>query len=256
MTTFYLGTHQAKWLRDGTMPPLFVSARRLHQFVSRGDAFPKSQTVWALDSGGFTELSMYGGWETHPDMYAGAVTRWMDEGGAPPVFAAPQDWMCEPVILAKTGLTVRDHQELTVANYLYLSEEFYFVPWMPVLQGWTLDDYLHCADMYERAGVDLAAQPIVGLGSVCRRESTSEIDTIVSTFHARGLRLHGFGVKTGGLTRYGHKLASADSLAWSYAARKRQVKLDGCTHSGLCSNCPRWALQWRAGVVEALATTV
>jgi hypothetical protein len=249
MTTFYLGTHQAKWLRDGRMPPLFVSARRLQQFVSRGDAFPKAQVVWALDSGGFTELSMNGWWDTPIEEYAGAVVRWMDEGGAPPAFAAPQDWMCEPVILAKTGLTVRDHQQLTVENYCRLIDEYSFVPWLPVLQGWTLDDYLECADMYAAAGVDLAAEPSVGLGSVCRRQSTDEIGEIVSTLHARGLRLHGFGVKTEGLRRYGHLLDSADSLAWSYAARRRQIKLDGCTHSGLCSNCPRWALQWRANLL-------
>lgn len=250
--TFYLGTHQAKWLRDGTMPPLFVSARRLRQFVSRGDDFPKAQVVWALDSGGFTELSQHGWWDTSIEDYAGSVVRWMDEGGAPPVFAAPQDWMCEPVMLAKTGLTVRDHQHMTVENFCRLRDEYSFVPWIPVLQGWTLDDYMYCAELYAASGVSLQHERTVGLGSVCRRESTAEIGEIVSTFYRAGLRLHGFGVKTAGLRAYGRMLDSADSMAWSYAARMRQVKLDGCTHSGLCSNCPTWALQWREGMLDAL----
>ena len=40
-----------------------------------------------------------------------------------------------------------------------------------------------------------------------------------------GLRLHGFGVKAGGLVRYADCLASADSLAWSFEAR-RSAQLD------------------------------
>ena len=78
--------------------------------------------------------------------------------------------MCEPWILAKTGLSVRDHQELTLENLLYLREHFYFVPWLSVLQGWTVEDYLAHADAYDWAGVDLTAEPLVGPGRyvVCR----------------------------------------------------------------------------------------
>ncbi|MBQ1165804.1 hypothetical protein KBZ21_48280, partial [Streptomyces sp. A73] len=74
--------------------------------------------------------------------------------------------------------------------------------WMPVLQGWTLQHYLDCLAMYTDAGIDLAAEPRVGLGSVCRRHATSEINEIVATLHSHGLRLHGFGVKTQGLSDY------------------------------------------------------
>jgi len=41
------------------------------------------------------------------------------------------------------------------------------VPWLVALQGWGVDDCERCADVCERAGVDLAAQSLVGLGSVC-----------------------------------------------------------------------------------------
>ncbi len=81
-------------------------------------------------------------------------------------------------------------------------------------------DYLDCVRLYASAGIDLAALPRVGLGSVCRRQSTAEIAVIVAALARRGLRLHGFGVKTGGLHLYGHQLASADSMAWSYTARR------------------------------------
>ena len=113
-----------------------------------------------------------------------------------------------------------------------------------MVQGWRLADYLACLELYASAGVDLAALPRVGLGSVCRRQSTAEIAVIVTELARRGLRLHGFGVKTGGLHLYGHLLASADSMAWSYAAR-RAPALPGCTGHQNCANCLTYATRWR-----------
>ena len=62
--------------------------------------------------------------------------------------------MCEPFIIAKTGLSVREHLRRTVASYLRLKELAPDLPFIPVLQGWQLADYLECAAMYEAAGVD------------------------------------------------------------------------------------------------------
>jgi hypothetical protein len=60
--------------------------------------------------------------------------------------------------------------------------------------------------------------------------------------------LHGFGVKKTGLTRYGQALASADSMAWSFDARRRPP-MSGCTHA-TCANCLPFALRWRGEVVN------
>ena len=113
-------------------------------------------------------------------------------------FAAPQDWMCEPFMIARTGLSVAEHLHRTVGNYLTLRSLAPDLPVIPVVQGWRLADYQACVDLYASAGVDLAALPRVGLGSVCRRQSTAEIAVIVAELGHRGLKLHGFGVKTGG----------------------------------------------------------
>jgi hypothetical protein len=58
-----------------------------------------------------------------------------------------------------------------------------------------------------------------------------------------GIRLHGFGVKADGLAAYGPLLASADSYAWSYAARKR---VKHCPHGVVRheANCPIAAATW------------
>ncbi len=248
--TFWLGTGETHWVETLNVP-LFVSARRLDRLRGRGDKFRHAGTPTAIDSGGFTELSMFGGWQTSADDFGGRMYRFMDEGFGYVSWAAPQDWMCEPDMIAKTGLSVREHQERTVENFLYLREEFSHAPWIPVLQGYQLDEYLECERMYQDAGVDLTAS-LVGLGSVCRRQNTDDIGRIVATFAGKGYRLHGFGVKADGLRRYGHLLESADSQAWSFGARQRKIKLDGCAHAGPCSSCPRYALQWRETVLAAM----
>lgn len=234
---FYLGTHQPDWLGRFEVP-MFVSHRRL----LKRKTFPRALAPWALDSGGFSELSLLGAWATTPETYVAAIARYA-EGVGRLQWAAPQDWMCEPPMLARTGLDVAEHQRRTVANYLRLQELAPAVPVIPVLQGWTAGEYLRCVERYERAGVDLRAAPLVGLGSICRRQDSTEAADLVECLADLGLRLHGFGLKMAAVAAIGDLLASADSMAWSYSAR-RNPALPGCTHKS-CNNCPRWALAWR-----------
>jgi len=269
---FLLGTHQPGWLARAGVP-LFVSDRRLRVYRR----LPRAAAPWALDSGGFTELQQYGRWTCGPAEYADRVRRYRDQIGGL-MWAAPQDWMCEPIVIsggragrlrfAGTGLTVAEHQRRTVTSLLRLRDLAPDVWWLPVLQGYTTTEYLACAGMYAAAGIDLTAEPLVGLGSVCRRQATSEAHQIITALHERGItRLHGFGVKILGLRRYGHLLTSADSLAWSEDARRRARPMPGCpahrpgcpprcrAHHANCANCLRYALAWRAAKVLAAAST-
>jgi hypothetical protein len=108
--TFYLGTHEVSWLAYD-VGPLFVSHRRLARRVR----LPRAATSWALDSGGFSELRLYGRWTTEIDEYIEATRRYTEEIGRLD-WAASMDWMCDPTVLARTGLTIREHQRRTVAN--------------------------------------------------------------------------------------------------------------------------------------------
>ncbi|MGI5404147.1 DUF7221 family queuine tRNA-ribosyltransferase-like protein [Streptomyces sp. CA-135486] len=235
---FYLGTHMPSWLKKRAVTvPLFVSHRRLGTLVK----LPRAVTDWALDSGGFTELSMHGTWTVSPTEYVAAVRRYRDEIGRMD-WAAPQDWMCEPWIVEKTGLSVLEHQQRTVHNFMELRALASDVCFAPVLQGWSLDDYRRCLDLYADAGVDLTTFETVGIGSVCRRQATSEIGEIVRAMHAEGIRLHGFGVKSVGLRKYAQYLTSADSMAWSFRGRH----VPGCTDTHKTeANCLPFALSWR-----------
>lgn len=251
--TFYLGTHRPGWLwNPGVDGPLFVS----HRALARYRTLRPATCGWALDSGGFTELSAYGEWRTSPQEYVRAVARYDREIGSLE-WAAPQDWMCEPFITAGTGLSVAEHQRRTVANFLLLkdlwrAESDQECPFMPVLQGWQIDDYHRCIELYERAGEHLEDYPIVGLGSVCRRQGTAEITALVRSLTPR-YALHGFGMKTRGLLAVGDRLESADSLAWSYNAR-RSAPLAGHLHKN-CANCAIYAARWRARLLDLLAAS-
>ena len=241
----YLGTHETSWLSKAGVP-LFISHRRLERIRT---SLPVAAAPWALDSGGFSEISLYGGWRTTPAAYVDAVMRYDTEIGKLE-WAAIQDWMCEPDMVARTGLSVLEHQKRTVGNYLELAALWAQASdtelvYMPVLQGYRVEEYLQCMDIYADAGVDLGAVPLVGVGSVCRRQHTDEIRAVFEAILERdpGLPVHGFGVKLQGLREYGNLLATADSMAWSFNARKNPP-LPGCSHRS-CSNCIKWALQWR-----------
>ena len=276
---FYLGTHMVNWLWSDDPrlvgKTLFVSWNR---FILRKTAFPRAQHAHCRDSGGFTHLKQNGRWTIPAELYVAKQRRWDQELG-PAEWIAPRDWMCEPwVIYGKNqhlkpshrdyfhgtrearGLKPSDpeqdldtavliHQRYTVEDYLDLMRLAPDLPIIPVLQGWTLDQYQRCADMYAAAGVDLATEPVVGLGSVCRRQATSEIEEIVRHFAGRGFKLHGFGVKTKGLGAYADELVSADSMAWSDVARKEDIRLAGHTHKN-CANCLDWALRWHERIVR------
>lgn len=241
---FYLGTHHPRWLSDLDVP-LFVSRRSL----AKRKRLPRARGTWALDSGGFTELTLHGRWTLSAPDYVAEVRRYRDEMGGL-AFAAPQDWMCEEKMLARTGLSVAEHQQRTVANFLELKSLAPELPFIPVLQGWGFADYWRCQEMYEAAGVDLRAEPLVGVGTVCRRQAMVQAGAILSSLASDGLRLHGFGVKKTGLHEFGKYLASADSLAWSANAR-RNFPIPGHTHAS-CSNCVEWALEWRNELLTSL----
>jgi hypothetical protein len=254
---FFLGTHMPSWL-ERTNVPLFVSRRRMTR-VTR-----KPTCDWGLDSGGFSELTMYGAWTITEEDYVAEVKYFTSFGRLR--FAAAMDWMCEPQVMEGgmiagrrapgTGLTVREHQDRTVDNYLRLVQMAPELPWLPILQGYEPRDYLACARTYEVNGVDLKSLPAVGLGSVCRRQSTGGIVGLCRELHGQGIRLHGFGLKMKGLLDLGPYLRSCDSMAWSYEARMLKSPSLECRYRGRkhinCANCMDYAMSWRDRVVKMI----
>lgn len=195
---------------------------------------PRARGSWALDSGGFTELGLHGHWTVTVEQYIAEVRRYIDGIGRLQ-WAASMDYLCEPSIRARTGLSVEEHQRRTLDNYLDLRCRAPDLPWVPVLQGWSVAQYWKHADAYRSAGIDLASLPLVGVGSVCRRQDTVGIGMLMATLQDIGARLHAFGMKVGGLRLSVGYVTSADSMAWSFGARYRPP-LPGCEGTHL--HCP------------------
>lgn len=159
--------------------------------------------------------------------------------------------MCEPDMLKRTGKTVNMHQWLTVNNYLELRWQAPDLPIIPVLQGWTLEDYLRHVEMYEHMKIDLANEPVVGIGSICRRQATWQAAEIAQALQP--LRLHAFGAKRDAIGLYGSLLTSCDSMAWSYGGR---MKPDPNCPKRSCAHCLHYALKWRQRAMQPTVPTL
>lgn len=289
---FWLGIHHPNWAWGGQVDcPVFISHTRLRERKSR---FPAARVpAVAIDSGGFTELQRRGGWTVTPAEYVVAVSRYDAEIGRLD-WAAPQDRMCEKAIIyggvfggqrfagtrqfidprgvMSFGQIVGEHQRLTVENFHILTalwpqfSDRRDCPFRPVLQGepGQAASYRRHAEMYEDAGIHLADYPLVGVGSVCRLQSSPMIGRLACGLAPLGLPLHWFGLKLDGLPRVWPHIFSHDSQAWGTEAR-HSPRLEGCTHvrvrgkytgqASTCANCPRAARRY-AGRVAALARSL
>ncbi|MBK8688982.1 MAG: hypothetical protein IPN24_11255 [Betaproteobacteria bacterium] len=195
----------------------FISVNRLRR--RKG---PFAVGDWIMDSGAFTTIKTHGGYPEPVSEYAAQIKRWSGNGKL--LAAVAQDYMCEAHMLERTGLTVADHQRLTIERYDDLLRcDVGGATIMPVLQGYQPQEYVAHIRQY---GARLTPGMWVGVGSVCKRNgNVSAIEEVLTTIHRErpDLRLHGFGLKSTAL-RSGlvvDLLHSADSMAWSFAARKQ-----------------------------------
>lgn len=210
---FFVGLHQPADAQH--FSAAFISVHRLRERQS-----PVPAADWIMDSGAFSTINMHGGYPHPVEEYAEHIKRFAFDGRL--LAAVAQDYMCEPSMLAKTGLTIADHQRLTIERYDALLTCNTGVYIMPVLQGYAPEDYVSHIRQY---GPRLRYGAWVGVGSVCKRNATPHAIEAVLVAIKRvrpDLRLHGFGVKltalASGLVR--ELLYSADSMAWSFAARR------------------------------------
>jgi len=240
---FFLGTDMVHWVHKVQFP-LFLNRLQLAERVT----IPQAICATAIDSGAFTELSREGRFTFTAQSYVDLVRRYREKNTL--AWATIMDWMCEPFITAKTGKTIREHQQRTLDSFFSLTALATEINWIPVLQGFHYDDYFDHARQYEAAGVDLRKLYPVGLGSICRRQGTYEAEEIIHGLWKAGYHLHAFGMKLTGLIRVARYLTSADSMAWSFNARKNPP-LPGHTHQH-CSSCLEWAVRWRDKAIRQI----
>jgi hypothetical protein len=230
---FFTGLHQPSDAKH--FDAAFISVNRLR--ARRG---PFVVGDWIMDSGAFTEISTHGRYRHAVADYAAEIRRWIGNGNM--LAAVSQDYMCEPWIVAKTGLSVAEHQRLTIERYDALIAEEVGVYVLPVLQGYEPQDYAAHVRAY---GDRLAHGAWAGVGSICKRNGDPRAIASVLLAIKRerpDLRLHGFGLKTTALADplVMSLLETADSMAWSFAARK----------AGRNANDWREAVEWTRRIAE------
>lgn len=212
---FYVGLHQRANARH--FGRCMININRLR---GKKSGFPVGE--WMMDSGAFMELLQHGRYRHSPEEYAREIIRWWSNGLL--VAAVSQDYMCEPLILEKTGLSVPEHQRLTIERYDVIRPLAWpLVYVLPVLQGYEPEEYVSHIRQY---GGRLGEGQWVGVGSVCKRNANvDEIEHVLMAIKDErpDLRLHEFGVKLTALASSVVRscLYSADSMAWSYSARKQ-----------------------------------
>ena len=224
----YAGIHNVYQVH--LVPRAMVSLNRLEH---RKKDFEANE--WILDSGAFTRIAA-GKRHMPTKEYATRADRWAGCGNL--AAAVSQDYMCEPFILATTGLSIEEHQARSTRNFLELRDHLQNTYAMPVIQGFNPQDYRAHT---EQLAPHLQEGAWTGVGSLCKRQGNpATISAIISAIQAvrPDLSLHGFGVKTTALKRADiwHRLHSVDSAAWSYSARRNGNPSD--------RNSVQFCLEW------------
>jgi hypothetical protein len=268
MVNVILGTHMTSWAGLEYVPGtsvrlpnvLFYSVLRWWK-RKRFPKLPPGRVILE-DSGGYSALTRYGGYPFTPRQYLEFRKRQRDAWGSQLGWCASMDWMCEPEARMRTGLSVGEHQRRTVENWEELrslgAEEEEVVP---VLQGYEPGEHLKHLELYEQRGHDLRKAPVVGVGSICRRQGTDFVFELLEDLHAYGLKVHAFGMSTPGLRRCWPFVVSTDSTAWSLTARRERLLLPECRGSSQtehrnCASCPRWAVAWHQRRLQQLFADV
>lgn len=224
MEIFFTGVHHP--YEAHRVSPAFISINTLR---NRRSFFPVHE--WVMDSGAFEALRRHAEHRMTVYGYAAQIMYWKRCGKL--LAAVTQDYMCEPMMLSRTGLTVKDHQRKTIERYDALLRCDTGVYIMPVLQGYQPEEY---ADHVRDYGDRLALGAWVGVGSVCKRNgSPRQVLEVLRAIHEvrPDLKLHGFGLKITSLRdpEIRAELYSSDSMAWSFGARKERSNANDYSHA-------------------------
>jgi hypothetical protein len=179
----------------------------------KGKKFKKSFGLRFLDCGGYLMLQKYGDYPFSVTNYANLVAR------LTPHFYATMDFACEPNLVdqAKSKIkTVRGRIEATVTNAVKLAEWENQLPgqMVPVIQGYTLREYLLCLLLYREVGL---IRDYMAVGSMCQRTNSKELSELIpGIYHAAQrlgcTKLHFFGLKLSpSLEIYDEMIYSRDS---------------------------------------------
>ena len=242
---FYLGTHRPRWLAALDVP-LFVSRRTLAPLRTP----PRARAPWALDSGGFTELTLHGRWTVSAADYAREVRRLRAEVGLME-WAAPQDWMAKPAIEGTHGPERRrapaPHARQPPGAARARARSAVDAGPPGVVGGRLPATRRAVRRRRHRPPARAARRRRIGLPPPVER---ARRDRSSRRSPPRAFGCTGSASRRAAYAQARAHLASADSLAWSLHARFHPP-LAGHPHK-TCANCCEFALEWREELLSTL----
>lgn len=157
--------------------------------------FPKTANMTWLDFGGYSFFS-----RGHADYPFSVEAALCLVARIKPNYYASLDYPCEPSIsdaIDHVPVRERIHRTVQRADEMAQWDTQVTGTMVPVIQGYHLEDYTYCMDLYQQAGL---IRPYMAIGSVCARSDDSEIVTLIRNLYhearERGIkRLHYFGLK-------------------------------------------------------------
>ena len=171
-----------------------------------------------MDSGGYVAMNIYGDYPFTPDDYLALCYHYR------PTLAAVLDYPCEPDISRGCRLlTNRDRIEATVDHTAYLLRWSSQTQFLPVLQGYSLDEYAYSVELLASRGL---LRNYMAVGSMCRRWQIAQLGPMMRGIYQlvceAGIttpKLHWFGLKLQAIADPACRpfIHSCDSAAWSIA---------------------------------------
>jgi len=176
---------------------------------------PKTINCLAIDSGGFTAAARWGDYPFTPKEYV-EWAKTISEGHEL-AFVAVMDYACERGVNRSVHATNLQRIKATVENTLRCFDAEPDFPWLPVIQGYTLDEYFTCIEMLEKEGL---LRPTMGIGTLCTRRPSEAAKVIVAIGRRLPeVRFHAFGLDMRAITpETAYHLNSWDSYSWSWGA--------------------------------------
>jgi len=231
MEKFFVTLHNSGQDKYYIYPYVMISAGCLWNNKTQKLRFsykrPATCEEFFLDSGGFNLLSRYKTYPFSVKTYCRLAKKMK------PDYVAIMDYPCESIIGRKWGLSVEERIKLTVENATECMKYDVGALWIPVIQGYTLDEYKYCVDLYDEK--DLLRE-YMAVGSMCRRTRTSLIgEYLYEIYHylekhknIKKPKIHAFGLKINTLNNFivFKHIYSTDSCAFCFRKNTTTEKIE------------------------------
>jgi hypothetical protein len=225
---FYLGFDWSKKRRENnTHPYAFLSAAVTWSYNHGRGLVPfkfsdQTKEIF-LDSGGASLFEQYSDYPFSLDAFVQWIKAMQETNDNKVKYVAILDYPCEPEINRKAFSTNQERIEATVRNAMKcFRHDISPAKWLPVLQGYSVEEYLHCLKLYKDQNLYL---DYIAIGSMCRRNDLDQIHKILKAIKERtDAKIHLFGLTIKALK----KLAIYDLI-------------DSCDATGYALGCSKEA---------------